>query len=584
MLVALRVENFILIESLELRLEPGYNVLTGETGAGKSIVVGALGLVLGGRARADMVRPGAAEASIEALFDISADDALMGKLALAGINCDGELVIRRVVQANGRSRAYLNGKLCAARELTEMAHELADVTSQHECVALAEPAGHIRYLDHFAGLVKQQQELSTKVAKLRELDAQMRALRDGERQRGEREGYLRYQLDEIERLAPEPNELDELGAVRDRLMHAERLADVTGRTARALDPDLHGAEDSGICDELGRLVAELEVAAGLDSGLREAADDLNSCWSRLGELARELGDYADRLDSDPKQLENVQERIYQLEQLARRHGPTLGEVLEARTGLRLELEALAASESRLPLLKDTWRALMERTAGMARTLSKRRRAAASALGAAISLQLAELGMGAARVVVEVAPRERVQDSGLQVDEAQLGNDGIDRVQFLIAPNKGMQPRPLRRIASGGELSRALLALKRALGPSSSHSGVGIQVFDEVDAGVGGATADKIGQAIAGIADHRQVLCITHLAAIAAYADAHFVVTKSDKRGGTSSQIAPVSGKRRVAEITRMLTGNSGGRASSKAAAELINHASAQRAELAPAAQ
>jgi len=584
MLVALRVENFILIKSLELRLEAGYNVLTGETGAGKSIVVGALGLVLGGRSRADMVRPGADEASVEALFDVSGNDALIGRLEQAGIRCDGELVVRRVVQAGGRSRAYLNGKLSAARELAEMAHELADVTSQHECVALTEAAGHIRYLDRFAGLVKQQQQLAATVAKLRELSAQMRALRDGERERAEREGYLRYQLDEIERLAPEPDELEQLRSVRDKLAHAERLSDVTARAAAALDPDVHGADGGGLCDELGRLVAELEVAAGLDGGLREAADDLNSCWSRLRELASEFGAYADRLESNPEQLENVQERIYQLEQLARRHGPTLGDVLEARTGLSRELEELAASESRLPLLQETWTAHLQRAAAVARKLSQRRRTAATALGTAISRELADLGMGAARVVVEVAPREYHQKDELVVDEAQLGSDGIDRVQFLIAPNKGLQPRPLRRIASGGELSRALLALKRALGASSSHGAVGIQVFDEVDAGVGGATADKIGQAISGIASHRQVLCITHLAAIAAYADAHFVVTKSDKRGGTSSRITPVGGKRRVAEITRMLTGDSGGRASSKAAQELIEHANIQRAHLHPAAQ
>ncbi|WP_437929200.1 DNA repair protein RecN [Sorangium sp. So ce291] len=563
MLVALRVKNFILMDALELRLEAGFNVLTGETGAGKSIVVGALSLVLGGRASAEQIRPGADEAEIEALFDVRSSDRAMAMLDAAGIASGGELVVRRVVQATGRSRAYLNGRLCTAGELQALAPELADVASQHESVALTDPSTHLGYLDRFGRLVPARSELAADVAELEALSAQLRAARELERGRGEREAFLAFQLQAIDALSPRPGELADLAAERNRLRHAGRLHDITRRAASRLDQG-----DDAMCDELARLASELQAAAEIDPALDAVASAVDACWTELSEAARQIARYAERAEADPDRLSEIEDRLYRLEGLLRQHGPTIDDVLAARARLASELEQLAGVESHVAELERRRDALLAVAAERARKLSVKRRKAGEKLGVAISAELADLGMGGARVVVDVAPHggDRAE---LVVDGARLGQDGIDRVEFLISPNKGIEPRPLRRIASGGELSRALLALKRVLaecGPA------GLYVFDEVDSGVGGAVADKIGRAIGDVARHHQVLCITHLAPIAAFADAHFVVAKENAGGIAKSSVARVDKKDRIAEVARMLSGAKVTGASLKAATELIEAA------------
>ena len=564
MLVTLRVKNFILMDALELSLDRGLNVLTGETGAGKSIVVGALSLVLGGRANAEQVRPGADEAEIEALFDVRGSDRVLAALEAGGVAADSDLVIRRVIQSSGRSRAYLNGRLCTAGELAALAPELADVASQHESVALTDPSTHLGYLDRFARLVDQRNELSAEVARLEAIVARIRAVREAERGRGEREAFVSFQLQAIEALSPQPGEMEELAAERHRLRHAGRLLDLTRGVSLRLDQG-----DGAICDEVARLASDLSAAAEIDPALSPVARALEGCRSELIEVARDVTRYAERTEADPARLSDVEERLYRLEGLLRQHGPTLEDVLATRDRLAAELAAFAGAESRLAELEREKEAQLAVAAERARKLSARRRKAAEKLGAAISGELAEMGMGGARVVVDVAALggERAE---LAVDGARLGPDGIDRVEFLISPNKGIDPRPLRKIASGGELSRALLALKRCLaecGPA------GLYVFDEVDAGVGGAVADKIGRAIADVAKHHQVLCITHLAPIAAFGDAHFVVSKQIDGGMTRSGVVRVERKERIAEVARMLSGAKVTDASLKAATEMIRAAS-----------
>ncbi|MFT3776350.1 MAG: DNA repair protein RecN [Minicystis sp.] len=563
MLVALRIKNFILIDELEMELAPGFNVLTGETGAGKSIVVGALSLVLGGRASAEQVRPGAEEAEIEALFDVRGSDRLAAQLDAAGVTNGGELVIRRVVQPSGRSRAYLNGRLCTAGELAALAPELADVASQHESVALTEPSTHIGYLDRFARLVDQRAELASLVTGLEEIVTKIRTAREAERGRGEREAFLSFQLQAIDQLAPKPGELEELQIERNRLRHAGRLLEVSRHVSGRLDQG-----DDAICDEVARLAMELRKASSLDPALEAPAQALDDCWASLSDVARDVSRYAERAEADPARLSEVEERLYRLEGLLRQHGPTIEDVLATRERLAADLDAIANAESRVAELEREREGLLAVAAERARELSKKRRKAAEKLGSAISTELAELGMGGARVVVDVAPLGG-DKSELAVDGARLGHDGIDRVEFLISPNKGIDPRPLRRIASGGELSRALLALKRSLaecGPA------GLYVFDEVDTGVGGAVADRIGRAIADVARHHQVLCITHLAPIAAFGEAHFVVSKHDAGGLTRSRVTRLESKERVAEVARMLAGAKVTGAALKAANELIRAA------------
>ena len=565
MLIALRVKNFILMDALELRLEPGFNVLTGETGAGKSIVVGALALVLGGRANAEQVRPGADEAEVEALFDVRGSDRVLAKLDAGGVAGDGDLVIRRVVQATGRSRAYLNGRLCTAGELQALAPDLADVASQHESVALTDPSTHLHYLDRFAHLSDARCELSSDVEALHAITRQIAAAREAERARGEREAFIAFQLQAIDAIDPKPGELDDLSAERHLLRHAGRLLEVTRRASTRLDQG-----DQAICDEVARLVSDLRTVADLDPGLEEAATALQGCWSELSEVARTMARYADRISIDPSRLSEIEERMYRLEGLLRQHGPTIDDVIAARARLAAELASFETAESRRAGFERERDALLAVAADRARKLSAKRRKAAEKLGRAISSELADLGMGGAKVVVDVEPLDD-DKHGLTVDGARLGHDGIDRVEFLISPNKGIEPRPLRRIASGGELSRSLLALKRVL---AEDGPAGLYVFDEVDAGVGGAVAEKIGRAIADVAHHHQVLCITHLAPIAAFADAHYVVEKHENNGVTKSGVTRVESKERVAEVARMLAGARVTSAAVKAATELIRAARA----------
>ena len=468
-----------------------------------------------------------------------------------------------MVQASGRSRAYVNGKLCTAGELAALAPELADVASQHESVALTDPATHLDYLDRFARLVDQRDELAARVARLEEVVGQIRAAREAERGRGEREAFLTYQLQAIDQLAPRSGEVEELNVERTRLRHAGRLLEVTRHVASRLDQG-----DDALCDQLSRLGSELRAAAALDPALAGPAQALDDCWGALSDVARDIDRYAERTEADPGRLAEIEDRLFRLEGLLRQYGPSLDDVLAARERIAAELASLQGVESRVAELERVREAALEEAAARARALSDRRKKAAEQLGAAIAGELSDLGMGGARVVVEVAPLGGAAHE-LSVDGARLGHDGIDRVEFLISPNKGIDPRPLRRIASGGELSRALLALKRSLaecGPA------GLYVFDEVDSGVGGAVADRIGRAIADVARHHQVLCITHLAPIAAFADAHFFVSKQEEGHVAKSDVTRLGRRERVAEVARMLAGAKVTGATMKAATEMIRAA------------
>jgi DNA repair protein RecN (Recombination protein N) len=562
-LTTLRIRNFVLMDELELELDKGLNVLTGETGAGKSIVVGALALVLGGRANAEQVRPGATEAEIEALFEVGGSERLKGTLEAAGVSRDGELVIRRVVQANGRSRAYLNGRLCTAGELQALASELADVASQHESVALTDPSTHLSYLDRFARLVDQRDDLAKRVGAIESIVAKLREARELEKTRGEREAFLQFQLQAIDALSPKPGEQDELLAERNRLRHSGKLHDVTERIANRLEQG-----EATISDELARMVRELRAAAELDATLAPTVEELDSAWNQVAEAGRTLGHYAERAEANPDRLSEIEERLYRLEGLLRQHGPTIEDVLATRDRLASDLHKLEQATSTIAELEKERDAALVSAGDLAKKLSAKRKKAADKLGATISSELVELGMGGAKVIVDVAALGG--DAGeLSVGGMRLGQDGIDRVEFMISPNKGLEPKPLRKIASGGELSRALLALKRSLaecGPA------GLYVFDEVDTGVGGAVADKIGRAIADVAKHHQVLCITHLAPIAAFGDAHYVVTKDAAGAMAKSAVHRVQGKARVAEIARMLAGAKVTAGALKAAEELVREA------------
>jgi DNA repair protein RecN (Recombination protein N) len=482
----------------------------------------------------------------------------------AGVATANEIAIRRVVSSTGRSRAYVNGKLCTAAELAALAPALVDVASQHESVALTDPSTHLDHLDRFAELETERAALAAEVRGLEALQESIRSLRAREKTRAEREAFLRFQLQAIDDVAPKPGEIDALRAERSRQRHAGRLRELVERASVRLD-----AED-GLCDQLGRVAGDLRAAAELDAGLGPVASSVAACFAELRDAAATAARYLDADAAEPGRLESIEERLYRLETLLRQHGPTPEDVLEARARLANELAELEGAESKIG---EEERALSERlppAQARALALSSQRRSAAERLGLAIGGELAGLGMGGARVLVEVEPlTPREEGAALSAGGARLTASGIDRVEFLIAPNKGIEPKPLRKIASGGELSRALLALKRVLAGSAPPR---LYVFDEVDTGVGGAVAERIGAAIADVARHHQVLCITHLAPIAAFASAHYTVEKSADGAISKSHVGRLRGDERVREVARMLSGAKVTTASLAAAREMIEGA------------
>ena len=567
MLLSLQVRDLAIIDAVEVSFGPGLNVVTGETGAGKSILVDALTLALGARASAsDVVRTGAAHAEIEAVFLVDADDARRARFEEAGIVWEDELVVRRIIgneKTGGRSRAYLNGRMVSVAQLTALTAGLADVTSQHDQQTLTDPGTHLTLLDASGGLDEQRTTVARSYAALYEASSKLEGLLRELRQRADREDLLRYQVKEIDDLKMSPGDEESWGQDRDRLKHASRLVDGTAAAEEILY-----ARDGAVIDELSAVSDELTKLSDVDSALRPPLDLVEQARTLLQEAARELGRYSRGIRADPERLAELEDNLQRLSRLKRKYGSTIEEILAFRNRAKEELTRLEQGEAHVAELERAVEVCRARAAQEARTLSAARRQAAGRLGESIGRELASLGMGGARVVVDVA-HTTPGSNDLVVDNARLLPTGIDRVEFLIAANRGEDPRPLRKIASGGELSRALLAIKRVLtdvGPKTFY------VFDEVDAGVGGAVAEVIGQKIKQVALRNQVLCITHLPQIAVYGDTHFVVRKREMGERTFSTIQCLSETERLEEIARMLGGIRVTDVTREAAAEMLRTA------------
>ncbi len=545
MLTCLRVRSFAIIEALEVELDAGLNIVTGETGAGKSILVDALQLVLGARGRPEVVRTDAEAAEVEALFDLSSDPDTLNALREQGIETAGELLVRRVVSATGRTRAYVNGRLATLAQLREVTKGLADISSQHEYHSLADARHHLSYLDAFAKHRTLVDDVAKAYDQVVEASARLEEVVTEERGRIDREDLLRYQVNEIESLQEVLENEEELSVERERLRHAEKLGSAAGEAEAQLY-----ADDDSICSALSRVASSVDHASGFDPSLEPMAAQVREALVQLEDAASELGRYARNLSYDPARLSMLEEQLDRLVRIKKKYGDTADEILRHRDQAASELDSLERYEERLDRCQRDFDEALERAAALAKDLRTKRQAAAAKLSEAISEELSSLGMGEAKVTVELAsleggPRE------LQVDGARLSATGIDRAELLIAPNRGEDAKPLRKIASGGELSRAMLAIKRVLaglGPASLY------VFDEVDAGVGGAVAEVIGRKIHEVAKHSQVLCITHLPQISAYADAHYRVHKEVVGERTKSDIRLLGDKERLEEIARMLGG------------------------------
>jgi DNA repair protein RecN (Recombination protein N) len=578
MLRELRIRDLAVIEDLAVDFGPGLNVLSGETGAGKSIILGALGLVLGGRAAPELVRTGRESAEVVARFDWDEDlGAALEEMDLGG-ESGGEaaegLLLRRVVSEGGRSRAYVGGTAVPATALKRLGALLVDYASQHEHQVLLDEATHTEILDRFAGLQDRRAAVAGAVAALRAQLGERERLASLEREQRAREEYLRFQLDELDRAAPEAGEMERLDVQRNVLRNAEQLA---GR-ARAAEEALYSGAGAAV-ERLSDAVGRMRELNHVDPSLGATLEGLEAALISVEEAGRELSAYARRTRCDPARLEEIEDRVGLLRQLARKHRVDVEALAVLREKMRGEIEELGSLEARLAALDRQVRDARVLAREAAAGLTAGRERAGSKLAAAVEAELRTLAMPAARfrVVLEpvaagadaVGAGEGGGDDGAGVAARAgpwLSASGAERAAFHLSANPGEDPRPLSRVASGGELSRVLLSVRRVLAGSSR---VQACVFDEIDAGLGGQTASVVAGKLAEVARESQVLCITHLAVIAARADAHYVVEKAVQGGRTRARVRKLDAGERVGELARMVGATGMGGAAEALAREML---------------
>jgi len=537
MLTRLSVRNFAVVEAAEVDFGGGLTVVTGETGAGKSLLVDALLLLCGMRADSGMVRQGCERAELSAEFELADLPAARAWLAEQALDeQDGGCRLRRVVAAEGGSRAWINGRAAGVAQLSELTAMLVEIHGQHEHQALLDRARQLQLLDAFGGLNNEAARVRELSVLWRELAARERALSGGE-DRESRIALLRHELGELQRWVLPAAALLELEALHQRLANAGKLAEGASVLAELLDGDSEYAAARSIA----RARNELERLAALDPLLRDTLDLLDSAGIQLGEAADGLARYAQNMDLDPQRYAEVDAHLAALHDLARRHRVPAAELHERAQQLQEELQTLEGAGDALANLGLQREQCMRDYEHAATLLSKGRSSAAKKLGASISVLMGELGMAGGSFAVELEPQ-----SGNEPDA-----QGRERCEFLVSANPGMPPRPLRRVASGGELSRIGLAIEvAALGADAT----GTMVFDEVDAGIGGAVAEVVGAKLRALGSQRQVLCVTHLPQVAALGHAQLHVSKTSDAGSTRTQIIALDAKGRREELARMLGG------------------------------
>ena len=549
MLAELVVRNFAVIEEARVSFSAGFNVLTGETGAGKSLIIDAVGALLGSRLDADVVRAGATSAQVEGIFLLSEEARMQLAPALqeAGVPLEDELVVVREVSQAGRNLARANGRTVPLSLLREVGRSLVDVHGQTEHLSLLDRRQHLDYLDAFGGLMPRRAQVATAVARVRSLRRRLEDLSRDEREVARERDLLEFQVREIESADLRPGEEEELREEQKRLAHAQALQEAAQSAYHAL----YAAEGYSAFDALARAHAALQGVAHLDERLRELLSSLETVAAEVEEAARALRAYAARIEHDPHRLEQVEERLEAIARLKRKYGDSIEQVLDYARQARERLSLLVSGEEERQRLERELREAEEEAGALATALSQARKEAAAALEEAVARELADLAMG--HVAFRVGLEQEEDPLGLPVQGRRLAFDesGVDRVEFLVATNPGEPLRPLAKVASGGEMSRFLLALKGALAAADP---VPTLIFDEIDVGIGGRSAEVVGRKLWKLARRHQVLCVTHLPQIAAYADAHYRVSKEVVLGRAFSHIQALSEEERLRELAAMLGG------------------------------
>ena len=550
MLTELRIRNFAIIESLTLPLAPGFNVLSGETGAGKSIIVGALGLLLGERASGDLIRTGADRAVVEGVFDITGHASAASVLDERGVDVENEtVVLRREVNATGRARAWVNGTTVTAAVLAEVGRLLVNLHGQHEAQTLLDADAQRQILDAFGGATEQATQLRSAYDALCAVRRDIQTLESRRADAERRADYLRHVSQEIDAAQLVAGEEERLEDEARRLEHAEELRVL----AQGMTGMLDGDEDA-VLQRLAAVQRSLASIQRIDPSLARLQETFDAAFYGLEELARELVSYEEGIELDPERLAEVERRRDLIFRLTKKYGPAVGDVLETAQRARAELDLLDSAGFDIRQLGERERAAAARVAEAAAALTSLRTAAAERLARAVDQVLPDLGIADGRFTAALPPR------------AEIGATGAEDVEFRVALNLGHDARPLARVASGGELSRVMLALKTILARLDQ---VPTLVFDEVDAGIGGRVGLQVGETMRRVAAHHQVFAISHLPQIAARAHHHIVVAKGAREGVTTADTRVVDGDARVVEIARMLGGDPESEVSQAHARELL---------------
>jgi DNA repair protein RecN (Recombination protein N) len=553
MLKELRVRNYAVIEDVRLEFGAGLTVLTGETGAGKSLVVGALSLLLGERASTEIVRAGAESATVEGRFDIHDQSDVQARCAEAGLEVeDGWLIIRREVQREGRNRAWINGSSATAGLIRELAADLVDLHGQHEHQALLHRPAQRDMLDEYAGASAERAGVASAFDELKALDTERAELLEKVESIRERADFLRFKLKEIDRTALEPGEEEKAENEARRLEHSEELLELSGGMAETLY-----AGDEALLDRLGEQGRRLNDLVRIDASAEPLRELHETALHAVEELGRRLAAYHSRVEHDPEQLEQLRRRLQQIDGLKRKYGGSVESILAEAEAVRGELDTIDTSDLELARITKRAETARERLAEACATLRERRTVAAERLTADVAALLPGLGMEGGRFRIELEPLEEPDRSG------------SERAEFHVSLNPGFDPAPLAKVGSGGELSRVMLALKTVL---AAVDRVPTLVFDEIDAGIGGKVANQVAARLAEVAGRHQVFAITHLPQIAARADNHLRVDKFDHEGRAATRATRLAEEERVGELARMLGGDPESDISQRHARELLTAA------------
>ena len=571
MLRLLSITNFATIEQLEIELAPSLSVLTGETGAGKSIIVDALSLLLGGRADVGMVRSGARQSRVEGVFLLSGD---IGQKIIVTLNeyeidvDEEEIILAREVNLDGRNTCRVNGRIVPLRLLSTLAQHLVDIHGQNQHLSLLRVREHMDILDKYGGLWQLRTEVAEWSRQLTEVRQELDRLRMDEGALAQRVDFLRYQVEEISTANLRPAEDHDLTLERDRVANAERIITLSDHAYRALYDGIDGQES--VMDLIGQVSKDLSQLEKLDSSLSENFESVDALVHQVDELARVLRSCRDGIEYSPDRLQELEERLDLINGLKRKYGSAIGEILAFGERSSQELGKLYHSEERAEELKSREMDLRKQVGRLAGQLSEARQQAARRLADAIQEEAAGLALGHVQLLVDI--RQSDSEDGVPVGTADpvpyatpplvgesvkhlaFNRTGIDSVEFLISLNPGEPPRPLARIASGGEASRLMLAIKTIL---STADQIPILVFDEIDAGIGGRVGSILGQKLWDLSRNHQVLCVTHLPQIACYADHHAKVTKLASHDRAVTSVEVLDGEARVTELSQMLGSHSG---------------------------